>query len=199
MLSSSPMKPEQPPPMPSQRPSSQTLSSPMTEERLQGVRKLAASATRSGAWCSDVWIESLQQCAALIPDLCDEIHRLRQQSNAQLRTPEILPNVTLLKRDAWTSDRHHVQERFQVLGGVVTSECAKSLLVPWAPWCVVAIWDEGLKIFGYEGAVLPSAWPDVFDVEGQVGGQCITLTPTGARLFENARNAAPVTNDGKRL
>lgn len=98
-----------------------------------------------------------------------------------------LPDVVLIKRDAWTSERYHVREAFEVRGGTITDEWSKSLRVPCAPWCSVIIWDESIQVSGYGGEVWPSAWPDLFIVDGPPGRQRTTLTPVGIRLFDDAR------------
>lgn len=99
----------------------------------------------------------------------------------------VLPDVVLCERTAWTSERHHVRERFEVRGGDVTDEWSRSLRVPCAPWCSVIIWDESVDVGGYGGEVWPSAWPGLFLVDGPKGRPRTRLTETGAALFEAAR------------
>jgi hypothetical protein len=101
-----------------------------------------------------------------------------------------LPDVVLVQRAAWTSERNHVRERFEVWGGDIAEEWTKSLRVPSAPWCTVTIWDEGTQIVSYGGVVWPAAWPEVFSISGPVGHQHTTLTATGVRLFDQAREYA---------
>lgn len=101
-----------------------------------------------------------------------------------------MPDVVLIERAAWTSERNHVRERFEIWGGDVTEEWAKSLRVPSAPWCAVTIWDEGDEIVGWGGEVWPGAYPALFHIEGQPGRQRTTLTDVGREVFARAREQA---------
>jgi hypothetical protein len=102
------------------------------------------------------------------------------------------PEVVLIKREAWTSERHHVREEFEVRGGDVAPEWAVGLRPPLAPWCAITLWDEGHVVSGYGGEVWPSAWPNMFRIDGPPGRQTMLLTDAGAAAFSAARERGTV-------
>lgn len=70
---------------------------PMTVDQLQALEGLAVSATRSGSWCSDVWIERLEKCANALPSLVVEVRRLRSECRRLKR--EILEPLGLFTKE----------------------------------------------------------------------------------------------------
>lgn len=115
------------------------------------------------------------------------------------------PEIVLVAVQRWTSDgMQYASEEFEIRGGDITDEWARTMRAPEAPWCRVRVFrgappvarsaGGGTYLTGFGGSVWPGAWPELFERRGADGDRLTLLAET---LFEVARQEAAQIGDSQ--